>query len=377
MEARRPDTHNPVALIVFTVGLLASIVATLYLLSAYLTDFIMACLFTGLIAPYYYKLLPKVWNKTWLASGLLSAVLVVLIALPASFIVTSLSVEGHSLYLSTRDSVTYDKLEEYLFGDGMFARNAKRAAKTVGVDYTPETVTGFISNAVGGVAKFLGSQVNKLLSNILAFVFHFALMVVFVFYFLIDGERLKGFFFRLSPLPDEEEALIATKFKEVGRAIMFGNGVGSLIQGILGGIAMSIAGIPSPILWGTVMTVFAFLPLVGISVVAIPATLYMLLHEQYVTALIFFAFCTAMGLFVENVVKTRLIGQHMQMHNLLIFMSIFGGLAVFGVLGILYGPLIVAFFLTMTELYEQHYRPHILARLEARQRAEQGPRAPL
>jgi predicted PurR-regulated permease PerM len=74
----------------------------------------------------------------------------------------------------------------------------------------------------------------------------------------------------------------------------------------------------------------------------------------------FFAFNTAQALVVENVVKTRLIENHMQMHNLLIFLSILGGLGMFGILGIFYGPLVVTLFLTLCELYEARYMTRIL-----------------
>ncbi len=355
-----PERHTPGAVAFFTVVLLASIVAFAWLFFDFFTDFVLAALCTGIFGGAFTWLLPRVKNKKTVAAGLISAALVVIIAIPVTFIVTSLSVEAHSAYLNTKDSVTMEKLEGYLFGDGVFARNAEKIADTVGVDYSRESVRGLISKVLGAVASFLYGQVEKLLSNLVGFLFHFTIMVLIVFYLLLDGHRLKQYMFRLSPLPDDEEEALVQKFKSVGWAILFGNGAGSLLQGVFGGIAMAVAGLPSPVLWGVVMSIFAFLPLVGISVVVVPATIYLLLHERIVAAIVFFAFCTVVALFVENVVKTRMIGQHMQMHNLLIFLSIIGGLGMFGILGILYGPLIVAFFLSMTELYHAHYKPQIL-----------------
>ena len=357
---QRPHTTGAVAF--FTAILLASIVAVGWLFSSFVTDFLFAFLFTGLLAPVFAWLTVKLKGRRMAAAAATSVVLVIVIAVPVTFIITSLTVEAHALYVSTKESVTVEKLEGYLFGDGVFARNAKKVAKSLGVDYSPDKLRSVSSNVMGTAAGFLYERVNKLLSNTLSFLFHFIVMVLVVFYMLLDGDKLKRFLFELSPLPDEEEELIAQKFKSVGRGILFGNGMGSLIQGVLGAMAMAVAGLPSPVVWGTVMTVFAFLPLVGISVVVVPATGYLLLHEHYATAVVFFAFCAVLSLTVENVVKTRLIGSHVQMHNLLIFMSILGGIAVFGVLGILYGPLIVAMFLTVTELYGQHYRPRILGK---------------
>lgn len=361
MRERPADTHNALAVAVFGLGLVTACIGVAWLLWAFVTDAILAFLFASMLTPRFQRLTRRLGERRWIAAGLVTAALVVIIAVPATFIITSLSVEAAGAYRETRDSVTMERLTEFLFGDNPFATQVRRGARVVGVDYTPESVKTLITNVLGSVASFLYAQINALLSNLVSFLYHFAIMTVLVFYLLLDGERLQKFLFRLSPLPDVEEELLSKKFKDVGRAIVFGNGLGSVIQGVLGGVAMAIAGLPSPVLWGTVMTIFAFLPLVGISVVAVPAAAYLALNGHVGAAIGFIIFCTVMGLVVENVVKTRLIGSHMQMHDLLIFLSILGGLGAFGVLGILYGPLLLVYFLTMTDLYEQHYRARILA----------------
>jgi predicted PurR-regulated permease PerM len=218
-----------------------------------------------------------------------------------------------------------------------------------------------LSAIAGTVTAFLYSQIQAVLSNVLSVVFHFLIMILMLFYLFIDGPRLKRWLFFLSPLPPEEEELIATQFKNVGRATLFGNGVGSLVQGIITGAAMAVAGLPSPVLWGTVASIFAFLPLVGIGIITIPSTIYLIAIERYWAAAIFFGFCTSTSLIAENVLKTKLIGDQMKMHNLLIFLSILGGIASFGIIGILYGPLLVMLFLTVVELYQRNYKHRLSA----------------
>jgi predicted PurR-regulated permease PerM len=100
--------------------------------------------------------------------------------------------------------------------------------------------------------------------------------------------------------------------------------------------------------------------LVGVSVVVIPATIYLIITKHFVAAGIFFAFNMVQAILVENVIKTRLIGSHMKMHNLLIFLAIIGGLSIFGILGILYGPLVVALFLALAELYHARYKTRLM-----------------
>lgn len=350
------DKLESVATVVFFVLLFGSIFAVGYLFFSFLTDFILALLFLSIFNPIYRWLMPRVKNRKWLASLLVSILVVHVVAIPTSFLVGSLSAEAASAYQSSRESLSLEQVEQFLFGDGWFASTAERVTDMAGLEYTPASVKDQLAKIAGPVTSFLNDQIQKILGNVFSVIYHFIIMILILFYLFIDGERLKSFAFLLSPLPQEEEELIATQFKNVGRATLFGNGVGSLIQGVLGGFAMAMAGLPSPVLWGSVMTIFAFLPLVGISIVVIPAAIYLVAIGKIVAAIIFVAFCTAMGLFVENVVKTKLIGDQMRMHNLLIFMSILGGLSVFGIIGILYGPLVVTLFLTFVELYQRHYK---------------------
>lgn len=329
--------------------------AVAYLMWAFISDILLAGLLAALNLPLFRYLQAKL-HRSWISAGLVSALVVVLVAGPASFLVTSLTVEATAAFEATRDSVTVDQVEEWLFGEGKVATYVRHAADLAGVEYTADSVRHTLSEAAGKALSFIYGQVNALLSNTLSALFHFALVVLMLFYILMDGRALKRYLFRLSPLPDEEEELIIDKFAAVGRAILFGNGIGSVLQGLLGGVAMAVVGLPSPVLWGTVMSVFAFLPLVGISVVVIPATGYLLLQGRVLAAVLFFGFCMAEGLVVENVVKTKLIGDQVKMHNMVIFMAIIAGISLFGVIGILYGPLVVALFLTLADLYQSHYQ---------------------
>lgn len=366
---RRPPGQGAgpevLALGFFVAIFLLTIAAFIYVLSDFITDFILALLFAFLAKPMYNRLLPELWNKPWLASTVVCGVIVVIVSIPTSFLIASLSAEAVTAFDATRESMTAARIEESLFGDTTVARTVRRAAELGGVEYTPDSVREFISQVAGALAGFVGQQVNLLLSSVLGAVMHFMIIIIIVFYLLIDGRKLKAYVYRLSPLPVEEEDLLTKQFGSVGRAILFGNGIGSVIQGVIGGLTMAAFGLPSVVLWATVMTIFAFLPLVGIMVVVVPAAIIMALNGHVVAAIAFFSINLVQGLVVENVVKTKLIGSHMKMHNLLIFLSIIGGLAAFGVIGILYGPLVVAMFLTLVRIYETHYES-ALARRYAR-----------
>ena len=103
--------------------------------------------------------------------------------------------------------------------------------------------------------------------------------------------------------------------------------------------------------------------------VTIPATIVLFLEGKALVAVLFLAFCTAQGLFIENVVKTRLMGSAMRMHDLLVFLSVLGGIGSFGLIGLVYGPLCAMLFIALADLYANRYRPRLALRFARRSTA--------
>ena len=106
-------------------------------------------------------------------------------------------------------------------------------------------------------------------------------MLLVIYYLLIDGHKVISFITDLSPLPNEQDEKLIRKFKDIAGAILIGNGLGGLIQGLSGGIVFAIFGLESPFLWGVIMALLAFLPVIGIGVVFIPAALYLFLAGRF------------------------------------------------------------------------------------------------
>jgi predicted PurR-regulated permease PerM len=206
------------------------------------------------------------------------------------------------------------------------------------------------------VGFFLYNQASAIASNVLNFFIYFFFMLLITYYLLLDGSRLISFIFDLSPLPREQEEKLLAKFKDIASAILIGNGLGGLIQGVLGGLVFSLFGFTSPFLWGVIMAFLAFLPIVGIGVVFIPAGIYLLVMGRIGAGVFFIIFYVILSGCIEYVFKPKLVGKRVQMHTLLVVLSIMGGLKLFGILGIIYGPLVVTAFLTLTDIYHASYQ---------------------
>lgn len=339
----------------FVVVLLLSTAALFYVLLPFLHDVILAFVVVGLFSPVYHRLLPAIRNP-WLCSGVVSMLAVVLVAAPLVWLVLTLVEEGTQAYALVKPSLT----------DGSVPKKASEWLTRLGVAVTPAELAVYADSYAERLRDLAIAEGTALLNNMIAGLIHFCVIVVLVFYAFVQGGKLKAFLFKLSPLPDDQDELIMTKFTAVARGVLFGNGVGSVLQGVVGGLAMALVGLPSPVLWATVMAIAAFVPLFGISVVVIPAGIYLILQERVGEGIAFMAICLSVAAVLENILKTKLMGVGVRVHEVPLFLAVLGGLAGFGLLGLLYGPLIVAMFLTLTELYMSHYRLQFAARFARR-----------
>jgi predicted PurR-regulated permease PerM len=150
--------------------------------------------------------------------------------------------------------------------------------------------------------------------------------------------------------------MLIEKFNGMAGAILIGNGLGGVIQGGLGGLLFWMLGLPSAFLWGVIMGLLAFLPIIGIGVVLFPTVFILLVKGRVAAGIVILIFYFVVSMGVEYLFKPRLVGQRVQMHPLLVFFAIIGGLKLFGILGIIYGPLVVTAFLTLAQIYRTNYQ---------------------
>lgn len=352
-----PDVEHTRGAVVFFYAVLGlALAAFIYMLWEFAADVVLGLLIAGMVRPLYDRVLADVKGRRILAASAVTALVAVCVAFPLLWLVTSLVQQAASAYTLVQDALANDDVQATLHGQGWVGRRARALYQAFGMHYTPTSLRDAFADALGTVAGFLTAQLNVVVTNVFLSIYHFLLMLVVLFYGLVDGALIKQRAFALSPLPDSEEELIVQKFKDVGIAILFGSGAASVLQGTLAGLAMWVAGIPSPLFWGVIVAIFAFVPLVGTNVVIVPTTLYLFYAESFLTAFLFFAFTNIQGLLIDNLLTPRLVGGRMRMHNLLIFLALLGGIGTFGMGGLVYGPLLAALVLTLVDLYERVYR---------------------
>lgn len=206
---------------------------------------------------------------------------------------------------------------------------------------------------LGNASKIIVSGTINVIGGALGFVVSLFFVLFTMYYLFRDGHYIVEKIPSLLPLSEEQSKAIIARTEEVISASVTGVVVVALIQGILGGIMFAILGVPSAMVWGVVMTLLCTIPMLGAFVVWVPAAILLALTGHWIKAVIL----TAWGVFViglaDNFLRPRLVGQRTRLHELIIFFSVLGGIKVFGVLGILLGPVIVAITLALLDVYRQ------------------------
>ena len=340
----------------FTAVFLISILLLGWVVWPFWQLLVLAFLLAGIFRPIY-NWLGK-WVSPWMASCLTCGLIVLIVFVPLTFCIGALSSEALNMFQLGRDTKVLLKLQQVI-QESRWLGDAQDVLTGFGVNFEPADITGMFSDMSKMAGLFVYNKASAWAANIMSFVVQFCFLILVIYFLLIEMDRLIRFLTRLSPLPDEQDNLLMEKFLEISGAILVGNGISGLFQGFMGGILFAIFGINSPILWAGVMAILAFLPIFGIGLILIPTAAILLINGSVAQAVITLVFYIVLSFTVEYLLKPKFVGSHVKMHTLLVFLGIIGGMAMFGVLGIIYGPLVVTAFLTLSEIYLKEYRPHL------------------
>lgn len=322
-------------------ALAGSMVVVYFIAKPFLSPLILAAIFAFLFQPIYKKLLNYLKKRESLAAFFTTIIAVVLVLLPVTFLGIQIFKESSQLYQSLVNEGGGD-----FVGAIENALNQARGILPIPEDFQID-IGQYVKQGLAFLIENLGavfSSFAKMLINLLVF--------LIAFYFLLkDGSKLKNYLVVLSPLEDTDDEFIISRLKTAVSAAVKGNLTIGLIQGVLTGVGFAIFGVPNAVLWGSVAVISAFLPGIGTALVITPAIIFLFITGNTFGAIGLLVWgVTAVGL-VDNFLGPRLVGRGMQLHPLMVFIAILGGLAFFGPLGFLLGPLAMSVCLALIEIY--------------------------
>lgn len=318
----------------------------------FIHSFILACVFSALSYPIYQFFLAKMSRKTWAALSVLVLITIV-VAIPVTFFIAGLVPQAVS---------SVKQLNQWLAGQHLselISTHIDPVLAWVDVHIPEFDVQSFdIKATMMKVSSKVGENLVRygyfIMGNIANMAMHFVLILCIMFYLLINGERVLRRVMYLSPLRPHQTAVVIERMRRTSKAV-FGGGLAlATLQGIVGGIGLAIVGVPA-LFWGTVMAFAALVPVVGTGLVWVPAVIFLFLTGETGYAIFLLVWCAGIVCSLDTFLRPFLLRDGVKVPVVFLFLSILGGVQAFGMLGLLYGPMILALLAVMLTIYGEEY----------------------
>jgi predicted PurR-regulated permease PerM len=333
----------------FVALLLAVSLAFFWLIRSFMQPIFWAVALGIVVYPLHARLQQRLHNRKALAASISVVAVVIVVILPLIGLAAAVANEGAALY---------DRMQAGGM-DSLYAQIQQRMPQAaalierVGID--PARLEEQAQQAAVTVTRTIAERALSIGSGTLRGTIFFFLMLYLLFFFLRDGPRILDALVRALPLGDQRERHLFGRFAEVSRATIKGTLVVGIVQGTIGGIAFAVLGLGAPVLWGTVMALLSILPVVGTALVWLPASIVLIVSGQIFGGIaLIFVGVFVIGL-VDNLLRPVLVGRDTQLPDYVILLSTLGGLAGFGLAGVVIGPTIAAFFLSIWQMAEQEF----------------------
>lgn len=216
------------------------------------------------------------------------------------------------------------------------------------------TVQLDLPGAIGSIASWIVAASGSFVRGGFLQLITLLLTFYFLFYFLRDRKVILNWLREMSPLSRAEMNRLFTRINDTVRATLYGTGVVAVLQGTLGGLIFWWLGLPTPLLWGVVMGALSVVPVLGAFLVWIPTAIFLAIAGNWDKALILAAWgAVAIGC-IDNLLYPVLVGDRLKLHTIPTFLSIVGGLMLFGTAGIVLGPLTITLTIFLLEIWRVH-----------------------
>jgi len=354
VEAVTGQKRTVVNRAVMLILVIAVLFVLIPMLKVFLTPLLLACTFATLFFPFYTILLKFFRRNRGIAALSCCIILIIGIVAPVYFLGYLITRQLHTLYQSIAPTV-----QAFLRGEDTgflphFVENPILAGLIhLGIDWKSATLDTFKTAGTTMV-----KMVNKTSLGAFEIIVSPFITLFIMFYLFMDGERIVKKFRQLLPLRTAYQDMIITRFLLVSRATVKGTLVIAFVQGSLGAIILLIFGVNTWLLWGVVMIALGVIPAIGAWMVLVPTGVIKIATGHVWQGIAILALSFGVVSTIDNILRPLLVGQSSRIHDLLIFFSTIGGLAMFGPMGVITGPVIMAFFVSITEIYAMELKGH-------------------
>ncbi len=330
----------------------------LYQFYLILSDFLGPLSYAALLAFIFYPLhrrLRRLLNgREALAAALMTTAVILLVIAPTFYLLTLITKESVSLYEDVRAFVTSGRIHDVM--EQMRASRLGTLWTELGpsLDALKIDIPDFALRGSQTVSAFLVAQAPAAAANVFRLVVNFFFTVFALFFFFRDGERMVGGVRDLIPMEATNKDAVMLRFSETLSAVVLGSLLTGAAQGILGGIAYWVLGVPFAVLLAGATAFLSLLPFGG-PLVWIGVVIYFAIGGDYWRAAIMAAWGTLVIGSADNLIRPLVIGGRTQISTVFLFFGIFGGLKVYGFIGMFLGPAIIALLIAFARIFREQY----------------------
>ncbi|WP_022664579.1 AI-2E family transporter [Desulfospira joergensenii] len=318
----------------------------LMMIKAFLMAIFLAGIFSALAHPFYRRVNRWMGGRKTLASAATVLVITLIVLLPLSGLLGIVTAQAVKVGQSATPWV-----QGQLSSPALFSSWLEHLPFYETMEPFQETIFQKAGELAGAASTFFVNGLQAATMGTMNFIFTVSILLYTMFFFLMDGHGLLEKILFYMPLKDNDEQRLLKRFTSVARATIKGTAIIGIIQGGASGIAFAVAGIPSAVFWGAVMTVLSIIPGIGTALIWVPAAFWLASQGAWIKAFLLVLFCGLMVGSVDNFLRPRLVGKDTQMHDLLILFSTLGGISMFGIIGFIIGPIVAALFVTIWDIY--------------------------
>lgn len=301
----------------------------------------------------YQKMLLRCNGRENLASSLMTASVVLALILPLIGLIFTLSREAAQVY-------QYLELSAPQTSSMPLSDIMRHPAVTVWLDkIKPLTeplglkLDTMVLPVMRQLVSYLLNYSTEIVKNFFAFIIKLVLLVIALFFIYRDGRSFLERLWLATHINTKLKVLICETVSRVLGAVMYGIVLTCVVQGALGGIGFWVAGLPSPLLFGTLMAICAPIPIIGTALFWLPGAIYLLLQGKTLAGLLLILWGALAVSSIDNVIRPLFISGKAKLHILVIIIGILGGIVAFGITGLIIGPIILALFLVFLEVYQK------------------------
>jgi predicted PurR-regulated permease PerM len=306
--------------------------------------------------PWYRRIRARVGGREQLATFLTLGLLTLVIVIPGFILVMLLIQQANELFARLRAADVQKVMASMNIADHL--RWIQHRFPT----FDPEQINPnrLILPLIDALPAWVATHGAAIVGGIADMLLAFGLMVLAIYFFFLQGEKLIAELKVLSPLQAEYDDQLLSKFESVVNATFRGQLSTSIAHGAATAVGFAIAGLPGSIFWGAVAAIASVIPVVGASVIWGPAAIYLFVAASSAGAGWFSPiFLTIWGLtvisMIDNVVRPMVMKGESEMSAIPLLFAIIGGLKVFGFIGLLIGPLILALLITVIDIYSKSF----------------------